>query len=146
MPRLYQSLAALALALAAGCAGTRHYASLPEKNLQIRSSLSGAKAVMGVHRLDSKCAAEYEGAVELDQPVVQVGLPPGRPSLLVFEFYGSSFLSGSNSIKKEVDHTPRPGYRYEARVRYKDALYGVEVFEIDPRSGAARDLDSRRRC
>lgn len=146
MPRLHQSLAVLAFALAAGCAGTRHYASLPEKNLQIRSSLSGAKAVMGVHRLDQKCAAQYEGAVELDQPVVEVGLPPGRPSLLVFEFYGSSFFSGSHSITKEAHLAPRPGYRYEARVSYKDALYGVEVFEIDPRSGRSRELDTRRGC
>ena len=146
MPRLHQSLAVLAVALAAGCAGTRHYASLPEKNLQIRSSLSGAEAVMGVHRLDQKCAAQYEGVVELDQPVVEVGLPPGRPSLLVFEFYGSSFLSGSHSIKKEAPLMPRPGYRYEARVSYKDSLYDVQLREIDPRSGASRELETRLRC
>jgi hypothetical protein len=146
MPRLHQAIGALALAVAAGCGSTKHYADLPEKNLQINASLSGSKAVMGVHRLDAQCRTEYEGVVELDRPRVDVGLPAGRASLLVFEFYGSSFLSGSHSIKQEARLVPRPGYRYEARVSYKDSLYDVELREIDPRSGAGRELDSRRRC
>jgi len=146
MPRLHQRLAVLALALAAGCSGTKVYSDLPEKNLQVRTSLSGTKAAMGVHRLDAQCAAFYEGFIELDRPAIEVGLPPGRPSLLVFEFYGSSFFSGSHSIKQEARIVPRPGYRYEARVTYKDSLYNVELREIDPRSGAARELDVRRGC
>jgi hypothetical protein len=145
MPRLHQAVV-IALALVAGCASTRYYSDLPEKNLQVRSSLSGSKAVLGVHKLDARCAAEYEGVVALDRPVVDVGLPPGRPSLLVFEFYSSGFLSGSTSIKKQVRLAPRPGYRYEARVSYKDSLYGVELREIDPRTGSSRELDARPGC
>jgi hypothetical protein len=147
MPRPYQAVAAaFVLALAAGCGSTKHYADLPEKNLQVRSTLSGAKAVMGVHKLDARCATEYEGVVDLDRPLVDVGLPPGRPSLLVFEFYSSSFLSGSTSIKKDARIAPRAGYRYEVRATYKDSLYGVDLFEIDPRTGARRELDTRRGC
>jgi len=145
MPRPYQAVI-VALVLAAGCGSTKHYSDLPEKNLQVRSTLSGAKAVMGVHKLDARCATEYEGVVDLDRPLVEVGLPPGRQSLLVFEFYSSSLLSGSSSTKKEARLVPRPGYRYEARVSYKDALYGVDLFEIDSRSGARRELETRRRC
>jgi hypothetical protein len=145
MPRPYQAVIA-ALVLAVGCTSTKYYLDLPEKNLQVRSTLSGAKAVMGVHKLDARCATEYEGVVDLGRPLVEVGLPPGRQSLLVFEFYSSSLLSGSSSTKTEARLVPRPGYRYEARVSYKDALYGVELREIDPRTGTDRELDTRRRC
>jgi hypothetical protein len=146
MSGLHQGIALVAALLLAGCAGTKAYPDLPEKNLQVRASLSGSKAVMGVHRLDAQCNAFYEGVVQLDRSPLDVGLPPGRPSLLVFEFYSSSFLSGSHSISKEVRLVPRPGYRYEALVTYKDSLYDVRLREIDPRSGAARELDTRRGC
>ncbi len=150
MPRLHQGLARVAALAAAGalaaCGGTKTYPDLPEKNLYVRSSLSGTKAVMGVHRLDAQCNAFYEGVVELDRPLVEAGLPAGRPSLLVFEFYSSGFFSGSHSIKQEARLTPRAGYRYEARVTYKDSLYNVELFEVDPRGGARRELDARRGC
>jgi hypothetical protein len=137
---------ALALALTAGCAGTQPYAGLAEKNMQVRTAATGSSVVMGVHRLDDKCFAHYEGAVTLDRPLIDVGLPPGRPSLLVFEFYSLGLFSGSRSIKKEARLMPRPGYRYEARVSYKDSLYGVDLLEIDPRSGASRELETRRGC
>jgi len=66
MPRLHQGLALLAaLALAAGCASRQPYADLPEKNLRVRTEAVGASVVMGVHRLDEKCFAKYQGAVTL---------------------------------------------------------------------------------
>jgi len=145
MPRPHQAIAAvLGLALLAGCEATRYYSGTSEKNLKVSSSLSGTRAVMGVHRLDG-CSTVYEGIVELDKPVVDVGLPPGRPTVLVFEFYSSSLLMGNTSIKKEAMVQPRPGYRYEASVSYKDALYDVQLWEYAPR-GAGRELDTRRRC
>ena len=145
MPRPYQAIAAaLALALAAGCEATRYYRGPAEKNLQVQASISGTKAVMGVHRLEG-CTTQYEGIVDLDRPMVDVGLPLGRPTVLVFEFYSSSLISGNTSIKKEAMLQPRPGYRYLAAVNYKDALYDVQVWEYDPR-GARREVDIRRRC
>jgi len=146
MSRSHETVAWLLLAAATGCGSTKHYADLPEKNLQVRSTLSGARAVLGVHSLNSNCATDYEGVVSLDRATVDVGLPVGRQSLLVFEFYSSSLLTGSTSTKHEARIVPRRGYRYVARVTYKDALYDVELREIDPRSGAARELDTRRRC
>jgi hypothetical protein len=149
MPRSHEKLVGALLALfalvLAGCEATRYYSGPQEKNLQVTSSLSGTRAAMGVHRLDN-CTTQYEGVVDLDRPVVEVGLPTGRPTVLVFEFYSSGLLRGNTSIKKEAMVLPRPGYRYEARAVYKDSLYDVDVREIDSRTGAARELDIRRRC
>ena len=144
MPGLRQQLvgALLALSLAA-CGSTQRYADLPEKNLKVRTSASGASVVMGVHRLDPKCFAHYEGVVTLDRPELDVGLPTGRMSLLVFEFYSFGLIGGTRSTKKEARLLPRAGYRYEARVNYKDSLYSVDLFEIDAR-GAVRELEIGR--
>ena len=142
--KLVGALLALSALVLAGCEATRYYSGPSEKNLKVQASLSGTRAVMGVHRLEG-CTVQYEGVVDLDRPVVEVGLPPGRPTVLVFEFYSSGLLSGNTSIKKEAMVQPRPGYRYEARVNYKDALYDVQLWETDPR-GAGRELDIRRRC
>lgn len=143
MPRPYQAVALLLLL--AGCGGSTPYADLPDKNLRVLTSAQGTSVVMGIHRLDEKCFAHYEGVVQLDRPLVDVGLPAGRRSLLVFEFYSTGILSGTRSLKREASITPRPGYRYEAAVVYKNSLYGVDLFEIDPR-GNKRELELRRGC
>lgn len=134
--------ALLALALA-GCGSTQPYADLPGKNLKVRTVAQGTSVVMGVHRLDAKCFAHYEGAVTLDRTEIDVGLPPERMSLLVFEFYSFGLIGGSRSTKKEARLLPRKGHRYEARVTYKDSLYSVDLFEIDPRGGV-RELETGR--
>jgi hypothetical protein len=136
-------VAALLAAALAGCGGAQRYADLPEKNLKLRTAASGASVVMGVHRLDARCFAHYEGVVALDRPELEVGLPAGRMSLLVFEFYSFGLIGGSRSTKKEARLLPRGGYRYEARVNYKDSLYSVDMFEIDAR-GAVRELETSR--
>jgi hypothetical protein len=78
--------------------------------------------------------------------VIDVGLPSGRQSLLVFEFYSFGILQGTRSLKREAKITPRAGYRYEAQVVYKDSLYGVDLFEVDPKTGARRELETKRGC
>lgn len=135
--------AALALAgalLLAGCAGGVRYADLPEKNLVVRTQLSGASAVLGVHAVDAQCKLTYEGFVELDQPVTRVGVPSGRLSYLVFEFATSSFWSGRRgSITQETLLRPRPGVAYEARVTYGEGLYEVALREV-PARGQPREV------
>jgi len=143
MSRPYQAVAVLLLL--AGCGGSTPYTDLPDKNLQVRTAATGTSVVLGVHRLDEKCFAHYEGVVTLDRPLVDVGLPVGRQTLLVFEFYSTGFISGTRSLKREAKITPRAGYRYEAIVTYKDSLYSVALFEVDSR-GARRELDIRRGC
>ena len=140
--------AAAALCLLAACAGHRLYAGNHPPNLIVSTVVqSGTRAAVDVFSVDAQCRATLEGRVALDEARVEVGLPQGRPSLLVFEFSGSGFLgSRRTSITKNVMLAPRAGRRYEARVDYRDDLYNVELKEIDPRSGASREVDPRSRC
>ena len=141
-------LAGAVLCLLAACAGHRPYASDHPRNLTLQTRVdSGTRAAVDVYRVDAKCRPSLEGRVRLDEPRVEVGLPAGQPSLMVFEFASSRFLgSRRSSITKDVLFTPRAGRRYEARVDYRDDLYNVELREIDPRSGASREVDPRSRC
>ena len=142
----YAVVAALLAAAVAGCGGAQQYTDLPDKNLRVLTSAQGTSVVMGIHHLDEKCFAHYEGVVQLDRQTVNVGLPTMRRSLLVFEFYSTSFFTGTRSLKREAKITPRAGYRYEAQVVYKDSLYGIDLFEVDLKTGARRELDIRRGC
>ena len=141
-----RALAILGLCLVAGCAGHRPYAGGYDKNLSLRSSVqSGMRAAVDVYSLDGQCRAQAEGRVALDEPRIEVGLPQGRASLLVFEFTGSSFLGAQrSSMTKRLMLTPRPGRRYEARVEYRDNLYNVELREN--REGSWRTLEQEQGC
>ena len=142
------ALVLLGAVVAAGCGGATRYADTGEKNLLIRtetssgSAFSSVKAVIGVHAVDAQCRLAYEGYVELDRPLVQVGIPPGRLSYLVFEFASSSFLGGTRgSISQETLLRPRPGATYEVRVTYQNELYEVAIRETPPRGGRPRDIE-----
>ena len=141
-------LALAACCLLAACAGHRPYSADYARNLSLLTSVqSGMRAAADVYTVDADCRAQPQGRVALDRPVIDIGLPEGRASLLVIEFAGSGFLgSRRTSISRNVMLTPRAGRRYEARVEYRDDLYNVELKEIDPRSGASRDVDLRSRC
>ena len=143
-----RALIACAVALAAGCGGSVRYPDTGEKNLAIRtetssgSAFSSVKAVLGVHAVDAQCKLTYEGFVGLDRPLVQVGVPPGRLSYLVFEFASSSFMGGRRgSITRETLLRPRPGSTYDVKVSYKDDLYDVEIRETTSRGARARELE-----
>jgi hypothetical protein len=133
--------------LVAGCGGAVRYPDIAEKNLAIRtetssgSAFSSVKAVLGVHAVDAQCKLTYEGYVDLDRPLLQVGIPAGRLSYLVFEFASSSFLGGSRgSISQETLLRPRPGATYDVKVAYKNELYEVAIRET-PRGGRPRDIE-----
>lgn len=143
-----RALVLFAAALAAACGGAVRYADTADKNLVIRtetssgSAFSSVKAVLGVHAVDAQCKLTYEGTVELDRPLVQVGIPPGRASYLVFEFATSSFMGGRRgSITRETLFRPRAGASYEVKVSYKDDLYDVQIRETPARGGRAREID-----
>jgi len=135
----------LALLFLAACDSSKPYPDFADRNLRIQTESTGAKVVMSVYGLDASCAAEYEGSVTLDQPVVHLGLPADRRSRLVFEFRSPGLLART-SIKKEVELLPRAGLRYDARISYKDEVYAVGLREIEPGSGQVRDLDPRGGC
>lgn len=136
-----RALLLLGAALAAACGGAVRYADPGGKNLVIRTQLSDARAVLGVHAVDAQCKPVYEGYVDLEPGVTEVGVPPGRLSYLVFEFTTSSFWAGRRgSITQETLLRPRPGATYEARVSYKNDLYEVALRET-PRGGRPRDVE-----
>lgn len=121
---------ALALALA-GCASRgKPYPGTGAGNVTVRTALSGARAALHVYALDAKCAPEYLGSVQLDKPELIIGLPPGRPSRLVFDFSSSRYLGSSRSTtSQEAVLRPRPGARYEIDASYRDDIYGVTLNE-----------------
>jgi len=100
------------------------------------------KAVLEVHAVDAQCKLAYEGYVDLDPPVAQIGIPLGRLSCLVFEFASSSFLGGSRgTIIQQTLLRPRPGAIYDVKVTYKNELYEVAIRETPPGGGRARDIE-----
>jgi len=137
-----RSLCLIAAFVLAGCASDKRYATLPEKNLVIRTDTqSDVRAVLGVHAVDAKCELAYEGSVQLDQPVVRVGIPAERPSLLLFRFATSSFLgSRQGSVDRETVLRPRAGARYDVLVTYRNDLYDVVIRESRTNDSQSREV------
>ena len=140
--RLAGSALALALILG-GCSGLKTYPNEAPKNLQVATQTErGVRTALHVHDLSGDCTTRYAGTLALDRPNLDVGLSAGRPTYLVVSFDTSSFLGDSRSTSVGTMLTPRPGYRYELAVRYKQDIYDVALREID-RKGMARDLARR---
>lgn len=132
----------------AACSGKFTYPNTLAKNLSIQtetdsgSIFSSVRAAVGIYRVDEQCRIEYQGSVDLDEGVISVGIPSGRPSYLVFEFANSSFLaSTSRSITYETLLVPVAGRRYDLRVSYLDDIYNVEIREHRPGDAVARSVD-----
>jgi hypothetical protein len=135
--------------LLGGCSGIKTYPDDLPKNLHVRteatsgSAFSSMRVALHIHRVDANCRTEYQGTVQLNEPSIAVGVQPERTSYLVFTFSGSSFLGGASSTRYETLLRPRAGYAYDARVRYKDGIYHVEIRESDPRRPAGREIERR---
>ena len=140
----------LGASLVAGCSGIKTYPDTLAKNLHITteaasgSAFSRMRVALHIHQVDANCRTEYQGTVQLDEPSVQVGIPPDRLSYLVFSFSSSTFLGGSSSsISYDTLLRPRPGLTYTARASYADGIYHVEIRESDPRRSAGREIQRR---
>ena len=132
----------------AGCGGIRTYSDNSEKNLTIRTTtddgsvFSKTRASLHVYSVDNQCKKAYEGTVKLSSRTVEIGLPAGSLSYLVFEFYSSAFLSNtSSSITQSTLLSPRVGAAYAANVRYKDDIYFVSMAETGANANSSRELD-----
>jgi hypothetical protein len=141
----------LAVGLLTSCSGLKPYPNTLDPNLRIRtetksgSVFSGVRAAVGVYRVDERCQIEYQGTVDLDKPIVAVGIPADRASYLVFGFASSSFLGGTRStMSQETLLRPRPGYSYDVEASYKDDIYSVVIREVHPGTGASRAIELRR--
>lgn len=127
--------------LVAGCSGIKPYPNMLEKNVQIRtttetgSTFSKIRVAIDIYRVDAQCKLEYQGSVNLDQPLIAVGLPPDRLTYLVFSFTNSTFLGGAGStIGQQTLLKPRAGNSYDIAVSYKDDMYNVVIRENRPKS------------
>jgi len=142
MRRAAAFLSLAALGLLAACSGTTPYRDGGEKNLEVRTELSGSRlrASLEVYRIDAQCKMEYEGTVALDAPLVATGIPTGRPTILVFTFASSPLFGARGTVSRQTLVQPRPGYRYRIDARYKDDIYDIALSEIS-REGTARRLE-----
>ena len=135
--------------LLAGCSGLKTYSSDLDDNLRIMtetdsgSVFSSINAAVDIHQVKPDCSTEYAGTVQLDDSSIDVGIPTGRSSYLVFVFESSGFFQGDSSITYNTLIRPRAGYRYNAKVSYKDDIYNVILNEVDPGSNKSRELDAR---
>jgi hypothetical protein len=145
--------AALALslaALAAGCATPdKVYESTAEKNLHITAKSAGnsfatVKATfLYVYVLTPECKLDYLGHVLVNAPVVDVGLPTGKPLVLTAEFAKAGrFDHGGvrNSYSYLVQ--PRPGYAYAAEIVHDEQFHKFALAE-GRRGGPMRALERK---
>lgn len=140
----------LGAALLAGCSGIKTYPDTSSRNLLVKtdarsgSAFASVRVSVHIHEVDANCRTQYLGTVQLHAPSVEIGIPPERPSYLVFNFYSSSFLGGrTGSINYETLLRPRAGYTYDATARYADGIYLVEIRESGARGSAGREVARR---
>lgn len=140
----------LGVGLLAGCSGIKTYPDTSPKNLVVRTEASSgsllgrSRVSVHIHEVDANCRTEYRGTVQLNEPTVEIGVPAGRPSLLVFNFYNSSFLGGTTgNINYETLLRPRQGFTYDATARYRDGIYYVSIRESGARGGQGREVAQR---
>ena len=138
----------LAIVLMAGCSGIKTYPNTLEKNLRVQTEMesgslfSSIRAAVDIYRVGNNCQTQYEGTVQLNEPVVNIGIPQDRDAYLVFVFANSSFLGNtSGQISHGTMFTPRPGRRYDVKVRYMEDIYSVTLWDSG-KEIARRDLNS----
>jgi hypothetical protein len=138
------------ITLLVGCSGKYTYPNKFARNLHIQTQtqsgglFSSVHAAVGIYRVDDQCRIDYQGTVDLDERMISVGIPAGRPSYLVFEFATSSFLANSRgNITYETLLTPVPGRDYDLQVSYLDSIYNVEIRESRPGDTTARKIERR---
>lgn len=131
----------------AGCSGLRPYVSDYDKNLYIttRTEASGflanVRAAVDIYSVDSDCARQYQGTIDLRKESVAVGLPPDTLSSLSFTFESSAFLTNSRgTMSYDTVLEPRDGYDYDVNVSYIDNIYNVSIRERNSSSGESREL------
>jgi hypothetical protein len=124
------------LAMLSACSSMHAYKQTAPDNMLVTTDIRSGSAQMHIYETDGHCAENYLGTVDLpDNGKLNLGTPAGKPVLLAFDFYGSSFFTGAHSISYETYLTPRPGHHYEMQVSYVDKMYGATIYEQDGHGG-----------
>ena len=120
----------LVLSTLAACSAVKIYPNTLDKNLRVITKTdSGVDAAIEIYEVKPDCGIKYSGTVQLDNPDVDIGIPTGRSSYLVFVFSSSGFFTGSSSITYGTLLRPRKGSRYDIDVSYQEDIYNVVVHE-----------------
>ncbi len=140
MSRLLTGIVVLC-ALLSACSGFKTYRSDHQANLFITTDterngwLSDIDAALDIYRMQDDCDVAYQGTVNLDDSLVEIGVPAGVPAYLVFRLESFEFLSNTHSsLGYDVALYPDYGQVYDVSVTYRDDIYDVEVQER-PRGG-----------
>lgn len=129
--------------LIAGCSNIKTFPSTADKNLQVRTKVSGAVANLQVHGMRGGCVVDYLGTVDLKNGVTQVGVTPDQPVYLVFLFTTYRFGGGGGMVPYTTIFTPRAGAQYVADVSYADRIYYVSIHEVGARGVLGREIARR---
>ena len=128
---------ALAALFLIGCSAVRPFHEAPERNLHVRVKLKDddakIRADLDLFAKVDKCNDSYIGSVELNKPVMDIGLPIGKELHLTYSVTRNSFSGGRRTLNFLSSLTPRPGYEYYADLSWVDGMYNLEVFESQGR-------------
>ena len=127
------------------CSNIKPFPSTADKNLQVRSKVSGTfftgvTAVLQIHSMQGRCVDEYIGTVDLKSGMAQVGLAPGQSVVLLFLFHISGLAGSDSTVPYSTIFTPRSGTQYIADVSYADSIYNVRIHEVGSRGVLGREL------
>lgn len=130
------SITLLLCCLLVACSGLQGYRGDTQKNLYITTNteshgwLSSVDAALDIYQMPDGCNVDYQGTVQLDHPLVEVGVPQGVPAYLVFRVESSEFLSNTQrTLGYDFALYPEYGQVYDVNVVYRDNVYDVEVAE-----------------
>lgn len=116
------------LSMLSACSAVKTYPNTLDKNLHVITRTdSGVDAAIEIYEVKPDCSIKYSGTIQLDNPGIDVGLPTGRSSYLVFVFSSSGFFTGSSTITYDTLLRPRKGVRYDIDVRYQQDIYNVVI-------------------
>ena len=136
--------------LLAGCSKVRTYSNTLPKNMHVNinldsgSVLTSTVAEFDIHKVNARCETDYLGRVYLYDPATEVGVPVDGPIFLDFIFASKQFLSSNvQAVRYDTLLTPRPGYDYQAQVRYVKGIYGVVIRETSRDGSTVKTIERR---
>jgi len=118
------------LSMLTACSAVKTYPNTLDKNLRVITKTdSGVDAAIEIYEVKPDCGIKYSGTIQLDNPGIDIGIPTGRSSYLVFVFSSSGFFTGESTITYDTLLRPRKGIRYNIDVSYQEDIYNVVIHE-----------------